>query len=167
MIGLAEKNSDTLGGGFHLLEVFARKQRRVTRSTYGAELLALSDGVEFAKLVAIAFDELVVPKASLTDLIDREEKGLWTIQIEAVTDARSVRESVMNADYKVPKEDSLILTLLQLRESVAAGRIAKLWWCETSDMISDGLTKGAVSRNGIVQVCVTGSWRSQHAAICR
>ena len=166
MIGVAEKNQDTPGGGFHLLEVFARKQRRVTRSTYGAELLALSDGIEFAKLMAIAFDELVVPNATLTELIEREEKGLWKIQVEAVTDARSVRESVMNADYKVPKEDSLILTLLQLREAVVAGRVSKLWWCETSDMISDGLTKGAVSRNGIVQVCVTGSWQLQHAAIC-
>ena len=155
---IAEQQSQSPGGRVHVIEVFSKKQRRVMRSTFGAEILGLNDAVEFGKLIAIALAELCEPTASLKTLADFEQDGTWPIGIEAVTDARAVKDAILNTDQKTPREDSLVLTLLQMRDNVATHRLRKLWWCDTLDMIADGLTKGAVSRSSIIRVCETGEW---------
>ena len=47
LIGLLEQNSDgALGGKLHIIEVVSRKSRRVGKSTWAAELVALVTGLE-------------------------------------------------------------------------------------------------------------------------
>ena len=53
--------SDTfmkLGGDVHVLDFECKKQKRVTRSTYGAELHGLADSMEASRLIACALTEL-------------------------------------------------------------------------------------------------------------
>ena len=74
----------------HVLEGMSKKQRRVTRSTYGAELLSLRDGVEFAKRVAVAVAEVHAPNSNLDMLRAAEETGKWQVKVEFCIDAKSV-----------------------------------------------------------------------------
>jgi hypothetical protein len=36
--------------------------------------------------------------------------------------------------------------------------LKRLWWCATSDMVSDGLNKGAVPRTALLRLASSGRW---------
>ena len=73
VIGIIQALDEQPGGDLHVLECFSKKLRRVTRSRYGAELLSLSDGVEFAKRVAVTMAELYAPNSNL-DMLRQPRK---------------------------------------------------------------------------------------------
>ena len=148
----------------HVLECYSRKQRRVTRSTYGAEILALSDGFEFAKRVAVTMAELLMPWNGLEELRQAEETGTWIVPVEAAIDAKSVYESLVAKQEKIPAEDSLILVLLQSRVAIVTGRLKRIWWVHTGDMLADALTKGGVTRNILIAALELGRWKLQQEA---
>ena len=45
-----------------------------------------------------------------------------------------------------------------MREFIDAGIIDKWWWIDTLDMISDGLTKGAVPRDALLAITTGKEW---------
>ena len=73
-------------------------------------------------------------------------------------DAKSVFDNVTNVDLRIPSEQSLVVVLLALREVLKKGVLTRLWWCDTEDMVSDALTKGAVSREQIIALFRLGQW---------
>jgi hypothetical protein len=76
IIGITSVSASSPGdSGFHVLEFFARKQRRVTRSTFSAELNGLSDAYEFGKLIAMTFSEIIQPYVIAKSLTALEETG--------------------------------------------------------------------------------------------
>ena len=88
------------------------------------------------------------------------ETGAWPLTLEAVIDAKSVFDNVTNVDLRIPSEQSLVVVLLALREVLKKGDMKRLWWCVTEDMVSDALTKGAVSREQIIALFRLGNWIS-------
>ena len=165
-VAIAEQKSVTPGGKFHIIEFYSRKQRRITRSTYSAELHALIDSIETAKLITHAMTEIMSAKPlSPSQLIQAEETGNLCFDIEAVVDAKSVFDSLCPADTKNPTEGSLIFILLQIRELLCSGTLHRLWWVDTRDMLADGLNKGCVTRESILSACRTGCWKLLHNAI--
>jgi hypothetical protein len=40
-----------------------------------------------------------------------------------------------------------------------------LWWCDTHDMLSDGLNKGLISRRALNEASLTGIWQLKKQAI--
>ena len=44
------------------------------------------------------------------------------------------------------------------REWLDLGVVRRLWWCDTDDMLADGMTKGAVDRDAILKLCNNGLW---------
>ena len=58
----------------------------------------------------------------------------------------------------MPLESSLIAILLVAREALHTGRIRALHWCDTRDMLADGMNKGSISRKAIVDCMKTGVW---------
>ena len=164
VIGNIQALDEQPGGDLHVLECFSKKQRRVTRSTYGAELLSLSDGVEFAKRVAVTLAELYAPNSNLDTLRAAEETGDWPVKVEFVIDAKLVYESIVAEQEKIPAEYSLILVLLQLREGLQVGRLSRAWWCHTGDMLADALTKGGISRNAFIEALEQGTWKLKEIA---
>jgi hypothetical protein len=48
---------------------------------------------------------------------------------------------------------------LKLREWLDRGALRAAWWCDTLDMISDGMTKGSVDRSEILKLCKDGYWQ--------
>jgi hypothetical protein len=165
LIGIGELNDDHPGGGYHLIEYFARKQRRVTRSTFAAELQALNDSYEMGKLICITFAECVQPHPQAKTLIALEESGSLPIPLECVIDARSVFDSLAAKEVRPPSEISLIMVLHQVKEGLLSWMLSRLWWCDTRDMAADGLNKGSCSREGLMILANTGQWNLVHKAV--
>ena len=151
------------GGRFHPIEFYSRKQRRICRSTYSAELHGLVDAVETARLVTYAFTEILSAKPlSPSEMVVMDEQGWLCYDIEAVIDARSIFDSLVPADTKTPTEGSLIFVLLQLKELLKCGTLKSLWWVNTFDQLADALTKGCVARAEIITAFRTGMWLLKH-----
>jgi hypothetical protein len=165
IVGLQEYHEKNPGGTLHVWEFYARKQRRVCRSTFAAELHSLSDAVEMGKLCAIAATELYLPGISAAELSSLERKGQLYFEQEACTDAKSLFDALASKDTKLPLEASLIVVLLQLKESLLSHSLKRLWWTDTRDMTADGLNKGAVGRDALLTLGNSGSWKLLYEAI--
>ena len=76
----------------------------------------------------------------------REEGGL-KVSADALIDAKSVFDAVTASPLKAPTEKNLANHLFWVREWLEIGILDQLKWCDTRDMVADGLTKGKVERN--------------------
>ena len=141
-----------------MIEFYSRKQRRITRSTFAAELHGLADAVEFSKLVAFAVHECLVPNVTPRELVTAEETGTLKLSIEAVIDAMSVFDALVVPETRMPSESSLIMVLLQIKELLRTHTLKRLWWVDTVDMVADGLNKGSVNRQALMLLGQTGVW---------
>ena len=97
-VTVSSQDSDTPGGDFMVVEFYARKQKRVTRSTFSAELNALSDAHEFGRLITLTLSELTRPLPSARALILLDEQGRLPIPHECVVDAKNVFDSLCARD---------------------------------------------------------------------
>ena len=64
---------------------------------------------------------------------------------------------------KFPAEKGTCFHLAYLRELLVNGVIKQYIWCDTRDMVADGITKGRLDRTALVNL-TRGSWRLQHAS---
>ena len=154
-------------GTCHMLEYVCRRQRRVVRSTYSAELNGLVDSVEVTRLVRILFHQILhgTDQESF-DMARAQDEGKLRPHIKAATDAKAVFDSVAAPDICDPAESSLKLHLLALRDFVTHGIIESLFWTDTRDMLADGLTKGSVDRAALRTVSGEGRYRPAHVTQC-
>jgi hypothetical protein len=76
-------------------------------------------------------------------------------------DAMSVFAAVTASQCKEPAEKALFNHVLYVRELLENGVLHALWWVDTRDMSSDGLTKGAVDRTVLHDV-MTGFCNMSH-----
>ena len=159
---LGEDNDIHPGGKIHILDYQSKKHKRVTRSTYGAELHGLADSMEQARIISCALTELYQGSKTHYELDQLEQAGNYHFPLDAVIDAKSVFDSIVAADLKTPAEQSLIHVLGQLREHMMSKRIRLLWWVDTRDMLADGLYKGAVKRHAIVKAMIKALWEVLH-----
>jgi hypothetical protein len=164
-ISLAEDRVGLVGGRFHLIEFFARKQRRIVRSTFSAELNGVADSHEIARLISLSYASVKLPNASASDLQRLETEGNLPYSIHIVTDCFSIFTALSKETVTLPAEATLILLLLSLKECLRAWSLRKLSWVDTRDMLADGLGKGAVSRKAIVEACCQASWDLKYKAV--
>eukprot|EP00971_Amphidinium_carterae_P308031 6121589-Amphidinium_carterae.1 len=157
---LMPSSGSTLGGPCHLLHFASKRIGRVTKSTYAAELHSLAYSSDVAHLLSMQFEQFTNKSWSLNygdfDLLCKGENQ--TVPVEAVTDSKSVFDSLRSADDKVPEEQPLVLVLRRLREMLHTGILVKVWWTATGDMVADGLSKSTVKREGLLELCSTGRW---------
>ena len=164
MIVVNSVNEKTPGGDHHIIEFYSKKQRRIVRSTFGAELNALEDAFEMAKIISATYTSSITPTTA-TSLSVMERTGKLKLEIDCVVDARSVHDALIASETKIPTESSLILVLLQLKENMMSHCLKRLWWVATTDMLSDGLNKGAVSRRALLMAANDGCWKLNETPI--
>ena len=75
----------------------------------------------------------------------------------------SVFAAVSAVFIKTPAEKSLLCHVQFLRELLDYGVLAAIVWLDTRDMLSDGLTKGSVSRDALLSV-LDGIMRIQYVS---
>ena len=134
----------------------------MVRSTFGAEPNAAADGIEVARLVAYTLAEIVIPGCTAQSLIHMDESGSLPFCIQLVTDCKSLFDSLRCEETVIPTEQSLIMLLLQLKESMRSGTIKTIVWADTRDLIADGLTKGSIARAALLAFSMTSLWQLKH-----
>jgi hypothetical protein len=159
IVGVSEiGDSSGPGGLFHTLEWYSRRQRRVTRSTFGAETQALADSYEVGRVINLTLAAIWLPSSTVRSLLRCEESGSLPTWVEAVIDCRSILDSLSMDELRQPSESSLIMVMTVLKEAMKSFNLRRLWWVATSDMVSDGLNKGAVPRTALLKLASSGRW---------
>ena len=154
MIGLGSAKDDVL----NLLDFWCRRHTRVTRSTFAAELHNLVSTADKCMMLAGFLQEVLYGTLSATELAKRAEQGLFDIPIYLFVDAYSVFSAIAATEVKIPTESQLIYEVRAMHDHLQSRRCDKLFWIDTEDMLSDGLTKGAVCRDAILRAVSEGRW---------
>ena len=153
---ISDAGNGFLGGLLHILDYISRKQQHVCRSTFAAELFALLDACGAGSKVLLCLEESITGPQSATELAREQDNSELAINMEAVTDAKSVFDVVVNVKAVRASEVYLLIHILKLRELIRLRVLKKLWWTDTRDMITDGLTKGSVDRTAILAIAEKG-----------
>ena len=156
-IGDSAFNSGAVGT-VNCLAWRSSRQKRVARSTFGAEALALGDGVDLADFVRSIWYEVM-------GLGDLQDALLYAPTLHWVTDAKDVYDSLSKEGIPSPAERRLALDIVILKELL--GRPNNfLHWCDTSHMVADGLTK-SMQNDHIRQVLGSGIYSLTYSPECR
>ena len=149
-----------------MLDWYSKRQRRVCRSTFGAELNGFSDGHEHMKVIGFTLEE-IISKSDLTaaDLCQIADRGLWQVVHEACIDCRSLFDSLACEEVKIPSESALIMVLLRIKEQLQTRSSSRLWWVSATDMCADALNKGSVSRSALLRLSMLGDWQLLHDVV--
>ena len=83
--------------------------------------------------------------------------------IEFCIDARSVFDSISADVVKTTADKTMLIHALKVREYLDRHLISRMWWIDTEDMVTDGLTKGKVRRDDILSLMLTGKWHVRKA----
>ena len=150
------------GGSAHLIDWISKKQAHVCRSTLSAELFAALDAVNAAMKLNLVITELYWGPTSAAKLGAAQEAGELPVGLHLCLDARSVVEAVASSGPAKASEAHLTIHLLKLREWLHRRIIAAVWWVDTRDMCSDGLTKGKIPRDAITALAEQGVWKLVH-----
>jgi hypothetical protein len=159
IIGMTTCSGTEVGGYLNILEFFCRKQTRVNRGTFGAELNNAVEATEFGILLQGFMMEVKFGCMSAQELRDRLVAGCREIPLHTIIDAHSVFTAVTAEEIQCPSERQLLYTLKSLRDHLDARRLDCLHRIDTRDMLSDCLTKGGVSRIEILKTMRTAIWR--------
>ncbi len=146
------------GGQCQLIDYFALRQPHVTRSTYAAELHAALDGANQALVVGSVLTEIKLGATTAAALADLQESGRYALPMHLGIDAKSVFTSVIADHVQTSADKALLVHALKLREWLNRKIVSVLWWLDTRDMVTDGMTKGSVDRAAILAVA-RGSWK--------
>ena len=163
----AERNSqcgiEACTASVHVLDYSCKKQRHVCRSTFGAELFAACDGADHGMLLAQILHEIQHGAVSHSVARSLRETGGWSVRMVLAIDAMSVFAAVTATQVKEPAEKALWSHVQYLRELLDTRVLDELWWLDTRDMGSDGLTKGSVERSEL-QSIMQGTQNLYHTA---
>ena len=109
-----------------LLECVSRKQSRVRRSTYAAELYSALDLIGMGININLGLTEVLSGIRTASELADILERGQNLIPLECVIDARSVLDSVSQEEVKTPNDKIMFIHALKLREHLDRNQISQL-----------------------------------------
>ena len=159
---LGENHADHPGGLSNAIEHYSRRQRQVVRSTFGAETNGAADAVEIARMISYTLAEIITSDCTAAVLTRLDETGQLPIRMQLVIDCRSLYDALRKDETQVPREASLIMLLLQLKESLRISSLESIVWCNTHDMVADGLNKGIIARKDLINSSTTANWSLQH-----
>ena len=75
------------------------------------------------------------------DLMRRRNEGGFVLEMEAVTDCKSILSAVSADAIKVPTERGTLPHVQWIRELVDRKILTRLTWVDTRDMVADGRGK--------------------------
>ena len=146
----------------HVLEFQTKAIRHVTRSTFAAELHSACDSADLGLLVLLILHEFHSGEVTKAQARHLRTYGGYSINMSMQIDAMSVFAAVTATFIKHPAEKGLLSHVQFLRELLDSHVLGSLLWVDTRDMLSDGMTKGAVDRAALHEV-MSGVQRIVHA----
>jgi hypothetical protein len=159
--GTANLGSDSLWA-VQPIEHVCKKQQRICRSTYAAELHSALDLAGLALLILGTLTEVLPGAKNPVELLEIHNNGGYPLECELFIDARAVFDSVTAKVVKTPADKILLLHALALRDHLETGQLSKLSWFDTRDMVADALNKGTIDRGALRQFFEQGQWKLCH-----
>jgi len=92
-------------------------------------------------------------------LLARHNQRKRVIEHDACVDAKAVFDGITAECPNTPADKPLFIHALAMREYLEVGWVDRLWWFDTLAMLADGMTKGSIEREPLVQVCFEGIWK--------
>ena len=155
---LIEVRDGIPGGRMHVWDFYGRKQTRVNRGTFGAELNNALEASESGMMFRGVVHEITVGPCSSSQLHSMINGPSIPVELHLIGDAHAVFTAVTAGEVKIPNERSLIYAVRALRDRLDAGGISSIHRCDTRDMLADALTKGTISRSELLRAFATGEW---------
>jgi hypothetical protein len=125
------------------------RQKRVCRSTFGAETLALSDSVDAADFTRGFYHELITGEEG-REALDHGAPLAWA------TDCKDLFDALTKSGVPDCAEKRLILEVVILRELLSRPNNT-VRWISTTQMLADGLTK-AMDTSYIRERLASAEW---------
>ena len=152
------------GGPCGVVEFYSRKQPRVCRSTFSAELCSVDDASSIGLLIRGMFAEICEGRRGAAEMARRTDNGELGVELEIGTDNRGLFNGATATEVKTPSEPHLLYMLKALRERLDARSINALWWFDTRDMVCDAMTKGNLSKEPLLRLWRTATLMVQGEA---
>lgn len=120
IVALGDRDGPVVGDNpIQILDFESKKQTRICRSTFTAELYASLDLISLANVINLSLTEILSGCKSATEMADIQEKGLNSFECDIILDARSVFECVKAADVKTTTDRLRLIHALKLKEILA------------------------------------------------
>ena len=161
IIALVDKEFPKLGvNDIQIIEYISKKQTRICRSTYSAELFSCLDVCGLAQNVSMAITEILQGTMTATALSDTLEAGKLALELDVVIDAAAVYENLIveETKLKTPSDVGMLIHALKMKELLKRNQVSRLIWTDTRSMLADGLNKGSVSRDALRRAAGCGEW---------
>ena len=149
---------------YHMLLAECKSLKLVTRSSFSSETLGLTGGLDSMWPLMVTLHEVAHGPLRADEARKIREEGGLKVSADALIDAKSVFDAVTASPLKAPTEKNLANHLFWVREWLEIGILDQLRWCDTRDMVADGLTKGAVEHKALFEV-LRGEWHCEHDAM--
>lgn len=120
------------------------KIRRVVRSTLAAEALSMADGLDSAFCLGYLLSEVI---------FNKPKKNM--IPIDVCTDNKSLFENIHST--KVVSEKRLRVEIGSIKEMLHKGELSRVSWIESSDQISNCMTKHGASCKSLMDILQMGN----------
>ena len=118
------------------------KQPKVVRSVFAAELHNQVDSASTLLYWAGFMDEIIHGPQEPSRLAQKITRGGFGIPSVMICDIKGVYDAITAVDTKPPAEKHLTRHVKQNRHQLDERAITYAAWCDTRDMIADGLMKG-------------------------
>ena len=162
IIALGNRDGPCIGSNqIQIIEYVSKKQPRESRSTYTAELYSALHLIGLASNINSAMTEVLTGCKSAPKMVDLQERGQNSLEMDVVLDVRAVFDSVAAADVKATTDKLMLSHALKVKELLSLRVVSKMLWVDTRDMLSDALNKGVIARDEIRKACSDSVWRLQ------
>jgi hypothetical protein len=155
---LMEVRDGVPGGTMHVLDFYTRKQARVNRSTFGAELNAMMEAIDIGLLLCCFLTEVTQGIKPSIEMVHQLESGSLPIDLRLIGDAHGVYSALTAREIATPLERPLLYGVRAIRDYLEAKKVTRIHRLDTRDMLCDALTKGGINRDAILNSFAKGSW---------
>jgi hypothetical protein len=163
LVCLVNKDFPKLGANeIQVIEYVSKKQSRVCRSTYAAELYSALDVSGLLFNISLTMCEVLEGTCSAESLAERYESGKLTLETDLVIDAAAVYDHISHREARTPHDATMTIHGLKLRELLQTGKLQRLIWCDTRCMLADGLNKGTIDRSALQLAVSNGQWMIEY-----
>ena len=159
LICLVDRDFPQLGrNNLQIIEYVSKKQTRVCRSTYAAELYSALDLAGLMVNIALTLTEVLKGPSSACALADKFETGRLSLESDLIIDAASVFDHTSTTEPRAPHDSTMTIHALKLRELLETRKLTRLVWCDTRSMLADGLNKGTIDRAALQLAISDACW---------
>jgi hypothetical protein len=156
----AQRSDTYVCGECSMMSYKSSKSKRVASSTFHAETLALTGGMEEAVHIQTWWWEIEHPTMSTFDILGTDPS--LHLEMIGITDCQDLLEVLVKPTAPILGNKAMSLYIYALRELRESGYVSAWLWCDTRDNIANALTKlnddGTLPIEPVTSFLRNGAW---------